>query len=230
MSRRKANGPRGRRGFLQRLGASVAASLAAPGLARGQARRKTAPRARKPAAKPAPKPAAKPAAPKAAPIPAEPSPVAAARGAWPQPEPGGRIDLSPARWMWLPGERTLANTFVLFRRELELQAAPASARGWISADSRYRLFVNGRRVQWGPAPCDPRSYEADPIDLARWLVTGRNTIGIEVLYYGHGDGTWPFGKPGLLFALRVEEQGGRVSELLSDGEWRAFLDRAHRRG
>ncbi len=230
MPRRRASRPGGRRGFLQRLGASVAASLAAPGLARGQARRKTAPRARKPAAKPAPKPAAKPAAPKAAPIPAEPSPVAAARGAWPQPEPGGRIDLSPARWMWLPGARTLANTFVLFRRELELQAAPASARGWISADSRYRLFVNGRRVQWGPAPCDPRSYEADPIDLARWLVTGRNTIGIEVLYYGHGDGTWPFGKPGLLFALRVEEQGGRVSELLSDGEWRAFLDRAHRPG
>ena len=119
---------------------------------------------------------------------------------------------------------------MLFRRELELQAAPTSARGWISADSRYRLYVNGRRVQWGPAPCDPRSYEADPVDLTRWLAPGKNAIGVEVLYYGHGDGTWPFGKPGLLFALRVEEPGGRVSELVSDGEWRALLDRAHRPG
>ena len=100
----------------------------------------------------------------------------------------------------------------------------------MSADSRYRLFVNGRRVQWGPAPCDPRSYEADPIDLTRWLVPGPNVIGVEVLYYGHGDGTWPFGKPGFLFALRVEEPGGRVSELLSDESWRVFLDRAHRPG
>jgi hypothetical protein len=119
---------------------------------------------------------------------------------------------------------------VLFRRELELAAAPVSARGFVSADSRYRLFVNGRRVQWGPAPCDPRSYEADPLDLARWLVPGRNVIGVEVLYYGHGDGTWPFGKPGFLLALRVEEPGGRVSEILSDESWRAFLDRAHRPG
>ena len=65
-------------------------------------------------------------------------------------------------------------------------------------------------MQWGPAPCDPRAYEADPIDLTRWLLPGKNVIGAEVLFYGHGDGTWPFGKPGFLFALRVEEPGGRT--------------------
>jgi hypothetical protein len=156
--------------------------------------------------------------------------VAAARGGWPLPEPGHRIDLRPARWIWLPGERTLPNTFVLFRRELQLDAPPASARGFITADSRYRLFVNGRRVQWGPAPCDPRSLEADPIDLATWLVAGTNVIGVEVLYYGHGDGTWPYGKPGLLFALRVEEPSRAVSEVLSDDSWRVYLDRGHRPG
>jgi hypothetical protein len=160
----------------------------------------------------------------------EPPPSRVAQGSWPTPEPGARVDLAPARWIWLPGERTLANTFVLFRREIEVEAAVASARGWISADSRYRLFVNGRRVQWGPAPCDPRSYEVDPVDLAPWLVQGRNVIGAEVLFYGHGDGTWPFGKPGFLFALRVEEAGGRTSELVSDGSWRVLLDRAHRPG
>ena len=55
-------------------------------------------------------------------------------------------------------------------------------------------------------------------------------IGAEVLFYGHGEGTWPFGKPGFLFALRVEEAGGRVTEVVSDGSWRALLDRAHRPG
>jgi len=227
--RRGARACAGRRGFLRRLGASVAAGIAAPGLARGQAKRKTSPR-RKPAAKPEARKPAQPSSPRPVAAAQEPAPITVARGAWPLPEPGARVDLAPARWIWLPGERTLANTFVLFRRELELASAPASARGWISADSRYRLFVNGRRVQWGPAPCDPRSYEADPIDLARWLVAGPNTIGVEVLYYGHGDGTWPCGKPGLLFALRVEEPGGRVSELVSDGGWRAAIDRAHRPG
>ena len=218
----------GRRGFLRRLGVSVAATLAAPGAAAGQTK-KPAPRGRPPAKA---KPKAAPAKPAQArpPAPPEPAPVAVVRGGWPQPAPGARIDLAPARWIWLPGERTLANSFVLFRHELELVQAPVSARGFVSADSRYRLFVNGRRVQWGPAPCDPRSYEADPRELARWLVPGRNVIGVEVLYYGHGDGTWPFGKPGFLMALRVEEAGGRVSELLSDESWRVFLDRAHRPG
>lgn len=27
------------------------------------------------------------------------------------------FDLSPAKWIWLPSERCLPNTFVLFRRE-----------------------------------------------------------------------------------------------------------------
>jgi len=216
-----------RRAFLRRLGASVAASVAVPGVAAAQAKRprkKTPARttARKP--KPAAAPAAKPVARKP-----EPPPVAVARGPWPTPDLGARIDLAPARWIWLPCERTLANTFVLFRREIEVEGDVTSARGWVSADSRYRLFVNDRRVQWGPAPCDPRSYEADPVDLARWLVPGRNVIGAEVLFYGHGEGTWPLGKPGFLFALRVEA-GGRASEVVSDGSWRVLLDRAHRPG
>src|SRR5438132_200934 len=83
---------------------------------------------------------------------------------------------------------------VLFRREVDLASAPKSAKGWIVADSRYRLTVNGERVQWGPAPSDPRHLEVDPIDLTPFLKAGRNVIGVEVLFYGYGDGTWPFGK------------------------------------
>jgi len=226
--RARREGETGRRRFLRRLGASVAATLAVPGAAAAQARKKAAPRQRATKPKAAP---AKPAAPRPAPAPPpEPAPIRVARGGWPLPEPGARIDMAPARWIWLPAERTLANSFVLFRRELELAQAPTSARGFVSADSRYRLFVNGRRVQWGPAPCDPRAYEADPIDLTRWLVPGRNVIGAEVLFYGHGEGTWPFGKPGFVFALRVEEPGGGLRELRSDETWRVFLDRAHRPG
>ncbi len=224
----RARGGGSRRSFLKRLGASLAASVAVPSAVAAQTKRprKKAP-ARTPARKPSPsaRPAVKPVARKP-----EPPAVSVARGEWPTPDLGARVDLAPARWLWLPCERTLANTFVLFRREFEVEGDVASARGWVSADSRYRLFVNGRRVQWGPAPCDPRSYEADPVDLARWLVPGRNVIGAEVLFYGHGEGTWPLGKPGFLFALRVEAAGGRVSEVVSDASWRVLLDRAHRPG
>jgi hypothetical protein len=119
-------------------------------------------------------------------------------------------DLSPARWIWYPSARTLQNTFVLFRRELNLASKPRRATGWICADSRYRLEVNGQRVQWGPAPSDPRWAEADPLDLTNHLQAGPNVLGATVLFYGVGDGTWPLGKAGFLFWLEIEHADGSV--------------------
>jgi hypothetical protein len=137
------------------------------------------------------------------------------------------LDLSPARWIWLPSQRTLPNTFVLFRRELVLPAPPVRAAGWITADSRYRLSVNGRRVQWGPAPSDPRWLDADPVDLAPFLRAGPNALGAEVLFYGQGDGTWAAGKPGFIFRLEIECADGTTARVVSDASWQACLDRAH---
>jgi alpha-L-rhamnosidase len=142
----------------------------------------------------------------------------------------GLPNLSPAQWIWYPSGRTLQNTFVLFRRELLLTAKPRRATGWLSADSRYRLELNGRRVQWGPAPSDPRWAEADPLDLTGHLESGRNVIGATVLFYGTGDGTWPLGKPGFLFWLEIEHADGRVERVVSDGAWKAMVCRAWRPG
>ena len=137
------------------------------------------------------------------------------------------MNLEPAKWIWLPSSRTLPNTFVLFRKELTLEAVPARAAGWITADSRYRLTVNGRRVQWGPAPCDPRHLDVDPFDITKHLRAGQNVIGVEVLYYGIGEGTWPAGKPGLLLRAEIEQQGARTQRIVSDASWSCLVDRAH---
>lgn len=142
----------------------------------------------------------------------------------------GLPDLAPARWLWYPSGRCLQNTFVLFRKGLELPAKPVRATGWISADSRYLLEVNGERVQWGPAPCDPRFVEADPIDLTGLLTAGANAIGATVLFYGQGDGTSPLGKPGFLFHLTVECADGSRQTVVSDESWRALLARSWQPG
>ena len=74
-------------------------------------------------------------------------------------------DLAPARWIWYPSGRCLANTFVLFRRVVTLPARPKRATGWISAESRYKLDVNGRRdlqeqySNWSPLPIQPGKNE-----------------------------------------------------------------------
>ena len=140
------------------------------------------------------------------------------------------LDLSPAKWIWYPSERTLQNTIVLFRKDLEIKKEILSAKGWVAADSRYRFFLNGERKRWGPAPFDPRWMEADPIDLTEQLQPGQNVIGVEVLYYGQGDGTWPMGKPGFLFRLDIEYKDGEKTQIISDPSWFVQIARAWRPG
>ena len=98
--------------------------------------------------------------------------------------------------------------------------------GWLSADSRYSLEVNGRRIQWGPAPCDPRWAEADPIDLTAAFLGGDNVLGVTVLHYGVGEGTWPMGRPGFLFRLEIEGADGSIETIVSDASWQSHLCRA----
>ena len=135
------------------------------------------------------------------------------------------LDLSPAKWIWYPAGRTLQNTFVLFRRDIVLDKKPHKAIGWILADSRYRLFVNGKRIQWGPAPSDPRWQEADPIDLTAFLTEGRNVIAVEVCFFGSGDGTHPMGKPGFILNLDIDQE-----KLVTDASWDCFLAKSWRPG
>lgn len=134
------------------------------------------------------------------------------------------MDLSPARWIWLPSQRTLANTFVSFRKRFRLDGPPARAAGFVSADSRYRLTVNGSIVQYGPGPCDPRALEADPVDLSAVLVEGENEIEATVLFYGWGDGTWVCGKPGFIAKLDIEVPGSAPWTVATDASWECRLD------
>ena len=144
--------------------------------------------------------------------------------------PARELDLSPAQWIWYPSGRTLSNTFVHFRKEVTLGAPVRSARGWVCADSRYLLHVNGARVQWGPAPSDPRWLEVDPLDLSAQLRQGENVIAATVLFYGLGDGTSPAGKPGFVFRLEIETTDGARQLIVSDEGWRCTPSRAWRPG
>ncbi|MEM6468698.1 MAG: alpha-L-rhamnosidase N-terminal domain-containing protein, partial [Planctomycetota bacterium] len=144
------------------------------------------------------------------------------------------LDLSPAKWIWYPAVRTLANTVVLFRREFSLPAKPKSVRGWMLGESRYRLEVNGQRMQWGPPPNDPRWPECDPVDLTHVVHEGPNVLGVAVLYYGDGEGTWPMGLPGLIVCLEICHADGETEWLVTDERWlcqvcRAWEPGGHRR-
>jgi hypothetical protein len=63
-----------------------------------------------------------------------------------------------------------------FRKTIELKTKPALFRVHVSADNRYKLFVNGKQVSQGPARGDLYFWNYETVDLAPFLQSGRNTI------------------------------------------------------
>lgn len=124
-----------------------------------------------------------------------------------------------------------ADAIWLLRRELTLPAAPERARMRITADGRYRLWVNGSRVGDGPVRSAPAHLYYDRYDLSGLLVEGANSVAVLVRHYGTAVAWWQPAPPllqlgcgGLLAELTVTGPRGEL-RLDTDGAWRAR--RAH---
>jgi hypothetical protein len=68
---------------------------------------------------------------------------------------------------------------------------PASFVVPVSADNRYRLFVNGHFVAAGPAQSDLRNWRFETIDLAPHLKAPPNVLAAVVLNGSHFEGLAP---------------------------------------
>src|ERR1700727_2643799 len=65
---------------------------------------------------------------------------------------------------------------VYFRKTISLSAVPARFIVDVSADTRFELHVNGKRVNAGPALADVHHWRYETYDLAPYLVAGQNEI------------------------------------------------------
>ena len=99
------------------------------------------------------------------------------------PYPVDRITLpsmSSARWIWIP-HREYVNQHLYLRKRFELASAPKSAPIRVTADTRYKLFVNGTLVVRGPARGFPQYQPVDELDIAPYLKSGPNVLAAHVL-------------------------------------------------
>lgn len=89
-------------------------------------------------------------------------------------------------WIWMPDWQELVNDkprLVRFRKTVTLDVKPESMKLRISADTRYKLYVNGKFVEFGPAKGDQRIWYVDTVEIAPWLNAGVNSLAVEVLRY-----------------------------------------------
>jgi alpha-L-rhamnosidase len=96
-----------------------------------------------------------------------------------------------AKWIWVPDfhdevEKT-SGKYCLFRKQFTLPSVNLSADFvvHVSADSRYRLFVNGTSVAFGPCKSYPERWFYETVDISQYLVEGVNVISARVLRYAH---------------------------------------------
>jgi len=115
------------------------------------------------------------------------------------------------------------NQFVSFERRFTLPTViPATLH--LFADTRYRLFVNGSFVAYGPGRFVTAHPEYDSHDLAAFLKRGENLLRVEVNYYGCSSfQTMPDGLPGFIAAGGTAD--GAVS-FATPGTWLSLIHRA----
>ena len=111
------------------------------------------------------------------------------------------------------------NTWICYRKTIDLDQTPQQAIARIACDSKYWLWINDKPVVFegqlkrGPTP---RDTYFDKVDLTPHLNTGQNTIAILVWYFGtHGFSHNSSGKAALLFDATID---GQI--LISDESWR----------
>ncbi len=81
-----------------------------------------------------------------------------------------------ASWIEVPGESATGYGVYLFRKSITLAAKPGSFMIHVSADNRYKLFVNERLVSLGPARGDLDHWNFETLDIAPFLRDGKNII------------------------------------------------------
>jgi hypothetical protein len=93
-------------------------------------------------------------------------------------------DLLKREWdaKWIISPEAAANDYgvYLFRKTIHLKTIPDAFVAHVSADNRYKLYVNGNLVSVGPARGDLFYWNYETVDLARHLKSGNNVIAAKV--------------------------------------------------
>lgn len=98
---------------------------------------------------------------------------------------GGRYN--DTRWnsLWISSpDADDSYDVMMFRRTLRLSDAPGRFVVNVSADNRYKLYVNGTFVCDGPCKGDAMNWSFETIDIAPWLRAGENVVAAVVWNFG----------------------------------------------
>ncbi len=130
-----------------------------------------------------------------------------------------------AHWISVPHAPDNAYGVYHFRKSFDLANRPEHFYVHVSADNRYKLFVNGKLVSLGPARSDPYNWNFETVDLAPHLKKGKNVLATVVWNFAEYKPVpqMSFNHTGFLL------QGDAAAEQLvnTDTSWRCLSNAAY---
>ena len=131
----------------------------------------------------------------------------------------------PAFWVTHPAAPKNEYGVYLFRKQFELARRHEHFVVHVTADSRYRLYVNGQSVSFGPQRGDPLVWRYESIDLAPWLREGTNLLAAQV-WSGGEDAAFAIMSLRTGFLLQGDTAAERAVD--TNESWKVFQDEAYR--
>lgn len=85
-----------------------------------------------------------------------------------------------AQWITVPSASVDGYGVYLFRKSFDIPTKPQSFIVHVSADNRYKLYINGTMVSHGPARGDLAHWNFESVDIAPYLQPGKNILAAQV--------------------------------------------------
>lgn len=143
-----------------------------------------------------------------------------------------RRQIPMSSWIWTDAwthADTQSPKIVYFRRLVDINGDVASFNVDVSADSRYRLYVNGRSVCVGPCKGDDMVWFHENVDLKPYLVPGKNVIAAIVLRYPtdqkYNHSVWRTSTPGFYMDGAIAYACGENVPFRADAEFKTRISR-----
>jgi alpha-L-rhamnosidase len=130
----------------------------------------------------------------------------------------------PAKWISHPTSDLKAYGVYHFRKVIGLQAKPEKYVIHVSADNRYRLFVNGNAVCFGPARSDLNHWNYETVDIAPYLKPGKNIVSAVVWNFGEQSPVAQFSKK---TAFLLQGNSETEKAVNTDKSWKVIKNEAY---
>lgn len=138
------------------------------------------------------------------------------------------VSTAPHAWTanWIAAPSTTGTEYGVyyFRKNFSLAAKPGTFKVYVSADNRYKLYVNEVLISMGPARGDTYNWNYETIDLAPYLKEGKNTLAALVFNEGPFQ---PVAQISFSTALLLQGSSKAEDVVNTNNSWKCFNDQSH---